>query len=896
MVINGVLETSATPLAANGTLIIQNPSGALSISGVAGGISNAQIETLSATGNLTLGPQVLDVLAPASESHVLTITAGKTLSLPTNDVGVSPTLVVGTGGQLAVSAANITYLNSAATPLTLDASSAATAGANAGSVTLTLTGKTTQTVGGGGNQIFLQAIGDQNGGFITFTNGGAINLNSGDLQALAGTGLGGNITLTAGGNMAITGGIDLSGTQGGQINIQANGSKPFIYDSANPIVNGISGAITNASQVFIANPAGVTIASGSTLSTSIDIGFSTASLVNDGTINTPFLDAGGAGKSNFIVSQGVGANWGNPSQVDFGAKGSINLGPLFTASAQLSPSNIQISSVGTLTIGTNIITAAANGTLGGTIQIVAGSIIYQNMKTQPLSLNAPGPNTAASTGGGIAVVETASVTVGAGAGDLQLNVAPVMGNNGGRVLVTSAGGNLTVDANSLGTNLATPNPAINSTVSLSAGKNLVVNNFSDLTIGTGGKITLDSKSATPFMLGPIVSKNGMTINSTLIADTVNIGNTGGGITLAQSINAATATNLTATGTIAESTGVTVVVPTLTISGGSIGTAATGSGLFAITSSSLAASATGKKGNAFITDNNGVIVNSGAAGSTFDLTTTAGLISTQGPILAPNVNLTTTGSGLIINGNIGSGGGAITFNTSGGFAGVTQNSGLIAGNSLQITTFAVANPLQTTVASLGGAAAVFEVNNVGSAPLTLQAISGQVVTVTTNGALDIAGAIGGGAGTASYNLSATGPITISNNIGISTGATVIQSIGAITNTKGASAIQGATVTLSAGAGGIGSSKAPLRISGGTYTLATPGIINLDNTSGALALNSLIAPASSFQLTSNGPVGLNNISTTNGSINLTITSSELIIADNAVILRPPRTVTSTCKTPT
>ncbi len=210
--------------------------------------------------------------------------------------------------------------------------------------------------------------------------------------------------------------------------------------------------------------------------------------------------------------------------------------------------------------------------------------------------------------------------------------------------------------------------------------------------------------------------------------------------------------------------------------------------------------------------------------------------------------------------------------------------MIVGNSLKINTFDIfMNTLQTNVSSLSGTGSFnFNVNNVGTAPLTLGQITCSNATITTAGAMNVTGTIN----TAAVNLGliAGGAITVSNDIGSLTGTTSIQSGGAITNTKGSGMIHGQSLTILAGAGGIGSSMAALRIDTESLTVASTGIINLSNNpAGAdlLFVNSLALPASSFQLVSGtGGITVNNISTSNGSINVVASSGTLQVGVNAV----------------
>ncbi len=564
--------------------------------------------------------------------------------------------------MLTISAATIAYANSASVPLVFSANAVA---GNGGVINVTLTGTNSQTIGNSGNQIELFANGSSSGsgGHVTFSTGGALSV-----QAAVGLGFaagatgasGGILSLTCAGNMSVVGGLDAAGaSSNGTITLNANGKQAFLYNPGSTVLNGIDGNVTNASLI-ITNSAGVTISSGATIDTTGGVlSITTSNLVNSGTINTNFLILDGPSKGGLTIANG--GNWGNISQVDIEAGKSLNLGPLFTATAPLNAFFVEVGTLGTLTLNTNTILAQPNGTVGGSVTVEAGAVNYLNMKTQPLVLQANGP-----TAGGTAFIKLSNpLTIGTSAGDVELNVAPASGNNGGAAIAQSSG-NLTVDANSLGTN-PNANAALNSIVQLTAGKNLVVNNWSALTIGPMGTGSFTSNSSTPFTIGPGISKNGLVISAGLTGAKLTVANTGGGISLGESLTATTSTILQALGSISESSGASVSAPSMTLSGAGIGTSSSASGPFTITAANLTANGIGKSSNVFISDSSAVSLSGGAsAGNTFNLSTTAGGIVTLGTVLAPNVTLTTGTAGLLLNGNVGTGGGAIVLTVGGLF--------------------------------------------------------------------------------------------------------------------------------------------------------------------------------------------------------------------------------------
>ena len=663
-------------------------------------------------GIVNMGP-VFNVTGSAAQSPIfdqLNISALTTINIANNLL----TTDGGATGKINISAATLNYGNAATTPFRMVADGSDGKANPQDGIYLNLTTAATKTVGTAAGQFEFSAEKGTTGGTLSFINAGALIVNE---TPAALNNKDGNLILTAATNLEIIGGI-AQGT--GAVSLTSTApTSTFIVGSPTNIANGISGNIAGG-QITISEKA-LTINSGATINGE-GMTFNTNAFTNNGTLTIAAVNVGDTLNAFAVIGNGTAAttltfvNNGSivsPTEISINTPASftptgtgtyaitgqysftgnaVNLTNLFTTQTQNEFSQLDITSTGLVTLGTNDL--KTQGLLVNVISIVAGDgLTYKNLTTTPLTLDA-----SSATGGGSVSysvpVAGATPVIGGGAKQITINTSETMagGTAVGNISITGGGG-VTVNPLFLITNSVNDSKA-NTNISIAglAGNVLIssgsaATGWSADTLGPTGNLTISSASATPFVIGATgVTTNGILTSTAITGNNLSITNTKGGITLGLldtlqgNANGGSVT-MSATGVISGLANTeTVLAPVITITstGSTVGTAT--NSLIVSTQAMPTASSVNLSGTTgvYVTDNSAGFVAMPGATPTIILSATAPTVvftadNAKAPLVmlpnglvnSTNVTITAVGStssqGIETNMNIGNDTGVVTLN-------------------------------------------------------------------------------------------------------------------------------------------------------------------------------------------------------------------------------------------
>ncbi len=852
-----------TPTTFSGNIVLSGISaGSASVTATTGAAGNITINDKS---NISAGPVALTSGASGGlaigksvslKSSTLTISAGSlgVAQGDNNSILDAPVLVVNTAGgdigsksqplnitatTLTASAANnasVYLYDSANTDINLVNSGVLSNSSGNVFSLVALNPSGTNTKSGGGAQINAPHI------VVESLNGNLdVAVNSAIANSIDFKALNGNIALS---NSSISVVPDSSGN-GGSISLN---SATLTYTGS-----GLSALVLSANATGTGNGGKVSFVTSGTATFSI--GKLAGNIIINATGGSVGSNAGNGGTA--VVSTGGSLNF-DPTQLNIVPSGNNGDGGKLSLNAGTVLSNA------ILNINTSSITENGVGIgNGGSVEITAPNVTYQNSGTLPLTLTANGGNSG--NGGLISYITTSTSPLTVGSGSNSLNIAAssgTTGGNGGTVTV-STGGALTVapeniSAGPLGTSGA------GATINLLAGNLLanspliVTGNLSAAAKGSavGGTINLQSNSTTPFVIlqATLPANNGtygvLSVAGNAGNGSITVKNLSGGVTLSTTVRGpannpalnavsnltfeagagdiiinssigktgTTSVSLKAQGNITKSNAALLSSNKLTLEAttGSIGTTTTA---FKTTANNLAVIA----GQVANISNTSTALTLGASkassASTFTLVNTGSITST-GDITAGSVKLTSgSNANIAIGGNITAQAATGSVSLTAGGKGSIFNqfaSGLdrITGSSIV---------LKSTSGSIG---------LVGTSPVALRVTSGSI-TPTTSGSVNIDNAstapltIAGSASKSEVRLVTQGSLTISKPI------TAAKAISLATGNNGTIAINanlGGTnttvVTVNAGgSGNISTAKSSVIISGKQSITLTSGSGNI-----------------------------------------------------------------------
>ncbi len=395
------------------------------------------------------------------------------------------------GGTVLMSADKITF--NAAQKLSISANAASSG--DGGSIQVSSTGAASSlSVGNSAGQFSLSAKAGStsgNGGSVQVVSGGSLVFSSVgvSVDASAGGGNGGSVSMTA------TGALTLSESSYNYDGV-GNGSGGFVH---------FEGGSISSSNLTISARSGT---SGSGSGGAIEYKVNGSS---DIAIDTPT-------GLNLIASGGsVASITGAGGRVSVTTAGKISV----------NPAAIKVAPLGT------------NGN-GGTIQLSGSTISKVGGGRLDLSVAGVG----AGNGGTLTLTQstTSAQSVGSSASsNFSLNANAGSGGGIGGTIEINTGGNLTVDPAGLSILASSPNTtelASGGTLILASGANLFISgNLSASSAGKnassiGGSITLQSKSATAFLIGNGTIngiKGTLSVNGVSNNGTINVSNKGGGV-------------------------------------------------------------------------------------------------------------------------------------------------------------------------------------------------------------------------------------------------------------------------------------------------------------------------------------------------------------------------------
>lgn len=744
---------------------------------------------LSHTGALTLGAgNGAGVTFQLTNAGLLTI--GANVSAPQIDLRTTNNNNIAVSATIgATSAGTVTTLNAGGKGNIVQASPGALV---RGATVNLLSG--TGNIGSPVNNIRTSAT---NLSITTSTSGGNAYVTETDAVTLQTSSVGATSTssalrLTANGQITITGtvtapSLTLQTTGSNNIQIAANVGSPT---GVTTILTGGSG---NISTVGLFNVQGASVVLASTTG---DIG----------TMATPVRTAG----TNLSANTGAGGN------VFISHQGAVTLG---TGSAG---STFQVTAAGNITTTSTLSASAV------TLQATSNGNI--NMNT---SLGKPGGSVSLIVGGAGSIIQAAS--------------ASFLGNTV----------NLTTGSSNIGS-AAAPLRVPTGALTVSTAGSAFITTTGDINIGTTNAGAVFEVTAA----GSITTSGAITAGS-ITLQTASTSN--GDITIGANLNGVTVIRANGTGDIFWTGGtITGTTVTLTTFSGDIGSS----------SSALQTSATNLTANSNNTssltskiflNNVGVsLLTLGAskASGTFEFKS-AGPITVSGVVTANNVTIESTGSNgtITLNADVGKSAKApaVTSTTikAGGIGQIAQTAGSVIGTNISLITGtggtigSSVSPVKTIGTNLtintGGAGSAF-VANTGATNLGASTIGGTLQLTSTG------------------NLTVTGNVTVSSNLTLQTtagtlvhlGANVAASLSAtitggsktvVTQAPGA-LLTGTTVTITAGATGIGSAVAPIRTSATTLVISTPGSAFISEAN-AVSLGASTA-SKSFELTAAGPI--------------------------------------------
>ncbi len=245
---NGTIRST---IAGGAFISVTNTAGGVLLTGT-GSWSAPSKFIVSAQGNLNVGQ--LFTGGQLLSTNFLSLTANNgVLTLPVN-VLTAATDSSGDGGTISLTASSL-VLGSGTQPLSLQAG--ATGAGQGGVISVILTGAAPVTIGSGGGNLNISAVGGStsgDGGNVTVQVGGNLVINPGQVVAgpsgssgkgaiydfIAGTSPGGG-TLVVKGNLSADG--VGTGSDGGKITLQANSKSAFSVDSAKA-TNGTQGTLS----------------------------------------------------------------------------------------------------------------------------------------------------------------------------------------------------------------------------------------------------------------------------------------------------------------------------------------------------------------------------------------------------------------------------------------------------------------------------------------------------------------------------------------------------------------------------------------------------------------------------------------------------------------------------
>ncbi len=786
-------------------------------------------------------------------------------------------------------------INTGADNLTLNLSSSAGHGYNLTLIAgYTFLPSTSGTAGPDQTQYTLNQSGS--GSILLNTSGHAVNIDT------TGTLGGGDVTVVAHGGTAVLKDITTSGgnLNSGNITIMGFGVK------ANSL---------NTSATLLSNSGSITIRSGSVTQTNAPV----------------VVSAGAISKGGFTVSDG------NLAQ-DISIAGTVNAGQNSMALYTGGPSNYKISlasnplahqitldaGFGTIDISafpSSQLTAATDASQnGGTLVIAASNVISKSL---PLILDASG--TGSGNGGKVIYNLNSAAAYTLNENNLQVSTSGV---NGGSFSF-SAGGNLTVNPSASLFNLGpSSSTGTGASLSLTAGSkssgNLLVT--APLTFasgangGNGGSVYLSSNSSTAFLLnqsasakitngikGLITISNGSTALGTGV---ISVSNRGGAITtgtqpltspgtvmldtsgaakgtisVGSQLGSASTVEIQikagGTGTISLKSPVQANTVRLTTETGSInGIKVNTSNLFANSSASINLTSTGS-----------AALNLGASSATGSSSTftllSSSTINTSGSITAgKSVTLKTSTSGKDI--NVGekisatSLGGTISLTATGTGSINTTSTQAISATTVSLVSASgnLGTPIGALIVQTSNLSAnstgTANILNTGAVPVTLKSATSASDFTLYSGAGIINNASISATKITLDSTSSVGSIVLNKPVGgkTTTFVTLSTTTGDISGTGLLKA--SSDLILSSSFGNIGSSKTALNLAAAVFSAntGTAGLVNLKNSNKtAMVLNNSSA-GGSFTLNASGPLTLNSISTTNGSITVIAAAAGLL----------------------
>jgi len=827
---NNVINTIGTVQGGNLTLAAQvGSNGSVSL--------NSSAVATNAAGNLILTANGTGTIAGSGSANGTNVT----LNSGTGNIGSSgqnlntsaTNLVVNSSGSAFINELNAVTLNASTANSyqltaggTITVSGAISAGnvnlqSNGGNIAL---GANIQGLSGAGSRANSISLGASGAGTITRT--GAFTLFTNNLSVTSGSG---NIGVGGTGGNLLTNALAITGSTTGDLSLSDNATSTVSLNSITG--NNVTVANTGAGGAMAINAA-----------------------VN-GTTSLTLSTTGGAisrtGGASAILSGGA---------LSLTAAGNIGSAatPILTsvssiaANSTVAGSNIYLSESDAVTLNSS---GSANV---NSFNLTAGGALLLN------DLQATTANLATTNGGSISRNGATSINA------TDLNLTSDFGNIGalglGNNITTSA---LNVSANTSG-NVFINDTGNNANLLASKG-NIFSFTLTRVTAGAGVLTLVAPLNANSVTLATGSNNSAIALNNT-------INGLLGGDATSVSVNANGSGNISTTGALISTTGLT-----LSSTSGNIG-----QGTAINTNADNLQATTSAAGSVNVADTGSVNLLASVAGN-FNLTA-AGNVTILGALQTTNGTIATTNNGNITQNAViqGVGGGnatSVTLNA-GGSGNVTQTAGAVATASLNLisgsgTIGTGATPFATNAATLSAnTTGNVNVNDNLGAAVSLLASSGNSFKLVTAAALNINGALTVG----SADVSSTGG-SIVVNAPINASGSVLLTVSAgqtISNVAAGTISSGTSTTLTSSTGAI--------TVGGAINAGTS--VNINTTTGAQNLNAAIS-GNVVNLNGTGSaIDINTTITGTTAINIAVTTGQ--VSGNAGSLLSTNTLTMNATT--
>jgi len=768
----GGIGTQAAPIMTNVNNLNANATGGVYVSDSGSNLTLTGTNSGTTFSLVNTNQSTITLVNPINTSNLSIVDKGGTIALPTNTLAVSPVAGSGNGGSILLDANTITWPGSASGPLVLNAKAANTGSfQNGGSITVLTNTPTTETVGSGAGNFQFLASGAGNAGAAVFGNSGGdvvVDLANG-MQVAGGAnangptiGLIGQHITNASGTVLV---IDVSGKgtgNGGSVSVNQLSNAAVRVGTAKSdnfqlIARGVNGGSISVltGGALTLDLSGATYAPTGANGNGGNLLIKAASLV--GTTAGPLI----------LDASGVGTGSGGSVSVELTTKAASATVGLLAGNYELSAQSgkkggnagsVTFINAGDLTVDPKALKIAALGKdgNGGSITLEAGRNNSGNLfVSKALAANGKGKgnggNINLTTSSGNFVVGTSSGTVVSGVkgtltvsgkikgnvnltnvnGDLTLSssltgvnsATLTAGGPGGSILLASSVGSkdsafVTLQAAGSITSKTTGNMTSAKVVTLTAGsvagdtigtdKTALAVNTQNLTAHAFGLINLADKNTSDIVLK---ASSGGTFAL----------NASGNLIIGGVINGGTALTLKSSKAITDQqSGNTLVATAVTLTSGTSGMGSTNQNVEVNTSNLVANSG----GNSYLKGVGITALNfNGAKNSKLVSLTTAGDLVVNGAIGSMgSVNLATTGSGNILQGN---GQGA---SVNGKFVTLASPGGSV-GLALAPVVVKAAN---LTVNSLSATGGLVNVKNTSTAMSTLNNSFGTSFTYATAG--------------------------------------------------------------------------------------------------------------------------------------------------------------------